>query len=78
MYPGPSPPDRDVNRSAILTGPSWAFATLALTFVILRLCSRLRLTRHMWWDDWAIIFAMVRSRLSCGLQLEMPDVEALR
>ena len=64
MDPGPAPLDGDVNRNTVLTCLSWALASLALTFVTLRIYCRVFITRNMWWDDWAIILTLVSSQPS--------------
>ena len=67
MDPGPAPLDGDVNRNTVLTGVSWALASLALTIVTLRIYCRVFITRNMWWDDWAMILTLVSSRLICAM-----------
>ena len=63
MDPGPAPLDGDVNRNTVLTGLSWALASLAFVFVALRIYSRVFITRNMCLDDWAMIWTLVSSRL---------------
>ncbi len=72
MASGPPPPGGDRDRNAVLTGVSWALASLAITFVTLRIYCRVFITRNMWWDDWAIILTMVSSRPSCASRTGTP------
>ena len=55
------PLDGDVN-----IGPGFAAATTVLVgvsviFVILRLVTRIKIVRSLWWDDYTIVFAIVCS-----------------
>ena len=62
------PPDGDRNRAGELNAVAWTWTTIAGICVGLRLYSRLRITRNMWWDDYFIFLTMVR----CPLKRQTP------
>jgi hypothetical protein len=61
------PPDQlallaDDDRGPILLGVSWILASMATTFLSLRIYCKVVVTgRLLWWDDWILIGGWVRS-----------------
>ena len=51
--------ENDQNRATELVVVTWVWCSLSLMAVGLRLYSRVRITRNLWWDDWIIFFTMV-------------------
>ena len=60
LYQLPEPPDGDHDRAGELNAFAWTWCALASMFVTMRVCSRVFLTKNMWWDDWFIIITLVR------------------
>ena len=56
----PPSPEGNHNRAHELLIVTWLWCALSLIAVALRLYSRIRITRNLWWDDWVIFFTMVR------------------
>lgn len=60
------PPDQlailtDDDRGPILLGVSWILASMATTFLSLRIYCKVIVTgRLLWWDDWILIGGWVR------------------
>jgi hypothetical protein len=52
----------DVNRGAAVVEMAWIEVALAITIVGLRLCAR-GLQRTVGWDDWTMLFSVVRSTI---------------
>ena len=65
--PGPkmasltAPPDGDYNRAAEVYTFTWVMVIISFIFVLGRMYSRSKLTKNVWWDDWCICAALVRS-----------------
>lgn len=61
------PPDQlalmaDEDRGPILLDVSWILASLATTFLSLRIYCKVVVTRRLlWWDDWILICGWVRA-----------------
>ncbi len=53
------PTDGDRNQGPTVEVVTWVFTSIALITVLLRLFTRLRLTRNPGWDDFWIVIAMV-------------------
>lgn len=64
--PPPPPPLSDPawqdNRAAELIGLTWTWCGLSLVFVGMRMYTRLKLKHNFWWDDFMILFTMVRQQ----------------
>ena len=60
----PEPAHGDYDRSGELDALAWTWVILAGIFVSMRIYSRLRLTRNMWWDDYVMMLTMVCRRPS--------------
>ena len=60
MTAPPPSPGGDVSRSHELLTVTWLFASLSSIVVSLRLYSRVKMTRNLWWDDWVMFFTVVR------------------
>ena len=69
MIAPPPSSEGDVSRSHELLTVTWLFASLSSIVVSLRLYSRVKMTRNLWWDDWVMFFTMVRES-----QLQRPRV----
>lgn len=59
-----SPPEGDVNKGPAVVIAISVMITVTLIVVALRWPARLWITRNVWWDDWTILFAMVRPTLT--------------
>jgi len=55
------PSDGNQNRAGWLNAVAWTEVTVSTVFVALRLYSRTRLTRNLWWDDWFMVITWGRS-----------------
>lgn len=55
----PKPVDGDRNRASELDALAWTWTAVASAFVSMRIYSRLRLTRNLWWDDYTMIVTVV-------------------
>ena len=53
------PVDGDRNRAGELDAISWTWLSISTIFVGLRIYSRVKLTRNLWWDDWFIVISWV-------------------
>lgn len=52
----------DEDRGPILLGVSWILASMATTFLAVRIyCKFIATGRLLWWDDWILIGGWVRS-----------------
>ena len=60
------------DNSPVLLGVSWTWTVLAAIFVVVRMYSRLFLTRKLWWDDFWILVSLV-----CLYPLMMPNSSIL-
>ena len=58
----PPPPGGDYNRAAEVHTFTWVMVIISIIFVLGRMYSRSKLTKNVWWDDWCICAALVRSR----------------
>jgi len=57
---GSIPPEGgDHDRGSIILGVTWTLTLMSLTFVCLRMYSRVRLVQRIWWDDWLAVIAIV-------------------
>ena len=61
IYP---PPDGNQNRTGVIIGMVIGPITIAFVFVVLRLYTRLSLTKSARWDDWTILLALVMNPIS--------------
>ena len=61
LYP---PPDGNQNRTGVIIGMVIGPITIAFVFVVLRLYTRLFLTKSARWDDWTILLALVMNPIS--------------
>lgn len=50
------------NRGPELATAAWVETAVAAIFVFLRLYTRLRYVKKLWWDDWFMVLTLV-SRL---------------
>jgi hypothetical protein len=51
------------SRSAEIVRDMGIIAAFTFPFIILRLISRVWVTKRVWWDDWAVIFAAASTSL---------------
>ncbi len=56
-----TPPDGDTNLGPGVVGTVIVLVTLSIIVVALRFVVRIRIVKSVWWDDWTILFALVRS-----------------
>lgn len=63
------PDSGDVNKGWKIIVMNVGLVTVPLIFVVLRLITRKFLSKWVWWDDWAILAALVSSKLTIDLQL---------
>lgn len=54
------PPGGDQNRGISLLEVGWIECFLAIIIVGLRLYTRVKYTRKLWWDDWVMLLTLVR------------------
>ena len=64
------PPGGDQNKAPMLAAVMWSEATIAIVVVILRMYTRARLVRKVGWDDWIMLFTLVRA-IPCLTQPEL-------
>ena len=50
-----------MNRASEIHAFTWTLEIAAMTFVIARMYSRIKLTHNVWWDDYIICLAWVLS-----------------
>ena len=62
---GPPPTEGDINSGPAILIATFVVAGLSTIIVALRLSVRVWITKSLWWDDWTILFAVVRLRLEC-------------
>lgn len=68
----PLPPDGDINRAPTLLAVTWLECSLSTLFVAARFYCRIKVTRNLWWDDWAILVTLVDSAAkSKGWEMEV-------
>ena len=53
------PIDGDPNRASMLNSFTWILCSFSMVFFGLRMYTRARLTRNLWWDDWFITISVV-------------------
>lgn len=53
------PPDGDVNRASMLYAFTWTLCSLSLVIFGLRMYTRAKLTKNLWWDDWFIMISVL-------------------
>lgn len=58
---GPPPLGGDYNRAGEVHAFTWTLEIVSLLFVVGRMYSRIKLTRNVWWDDWCVCLALVKS-----------------
>lgn len=58
------PPWGDVNKGLGVIITTSIIVRLTAVVVALRWSVRLWITKKVWWDDWTILFAIVRQNLS--------------
>lgn len=58
----PKPIDGDMSRATMLNSYTWILCSFTLVIFGMRMYTRARLTRNLWWDDWFIAIAVVRLR----------------
>lgn len=59
---GPGPPQEgDVNKGPALIIASCISIFIIILFVVLRFSVRIWISKAIGWDDWTILFAVVRS-----------------
>lgn len=68
-------PDGDQNRATELIAVTWVWCSLSLMAICLRLYSRVRITKNLWWDDWVIFFTMVCETERKTKIIKNPDIE---
>ncbi|MCJ1414472.1 hypothetical protein MMC32_000798 [Xylographa parallela] len=56
---GPQSQLPDDNAAGELIAVCWAWTSVSLIFVILRMYSRVHVAHKIWWDDWTILATMV-------------------
>ena len=56
-------PGSGENRANYLISVTWVQCAVSIVFVALRFWSRARITRNIWWDDWAILIPLVSNKL---------------
>ena len=57
------PPQGDVNKGPSIVITTSLIVGLAAVVVALRWSVRIWITKKVWWDDWTILFAIVRPYL---------------
>ncbi|KAI4281031.1 MAG: hypothetical protein L6R38_003979 [Xanthoria sp. 2 TBL-2021] len=55
----PATPVPDVNRAAGLYTFTWILCSLSIISVSLRMYTRARLLKNLWWDDWFIVISFL-------------------
>lgn len=67
----PEPLGGDVNRASMLYTFTWTLCSLSLIIFGLRMYTRTRLTKNLWWDDWFIMISVVgHQNSSQGMETE--------
>ena len=56
---GPQPPDGDVNLGPGNVETIIVLMTVSIIVVALRFATRIWIVKSVWWDDWAILLALV-------------------
>ena len=59
LHLGPPPVGGDQSRAGVANGIGWTLAAISTIFVILRLYTRIKLTRNQGWDDLLIVISTV-------------------
>ena len=54
------PPEGDIDKGPILIIATWVVVGVTAIIVALRWSVRIWITKNVWWDDWTILFAIVR------------------
>ena len=57
---GPPPPDGDYNLGPGIVQTVTVLMILSVIVVALRFAIRIWIVKKVWWDDWTILFALVR------------------
>ena len=60
--PGPPPADGDINLGPGNVETIVVLLTVSIIVVALRFATRIWIVRSVWWDDWAILLALVCTR----------------
>ena len=60
----PPPAEGNVNKGIAMNAVTAIIVGLTAIVVALRFAVRIGITKILWWDDWTILFAIVKTRLS--------------
>ena len=61
MDKGPPPPGGDQNRAAMYITTTAVLTSISVAIVALRFIARAAGGKHVGWDDWTMLAALVRS-----------------
>ena len=61
-YYGGDLPDPNENKGPELLHTIWVLCSISTVVVALRVYTKLRKTRRLYWDDWLMMLALVRNK----------------
>lgn len=53
------PPSYGQDKAGLLLAVAWTECAISSVFITFRFYCRKRITKNLWWDDWAILITFV-------------------